>query len=823
MLGACSSGGNNSSNSDSSSESIAPISSEESLPSSSSEEKVIDDKGLKVTPDLKDDFENPVAIPVANGSNEAADPFVYRFNGKYYLYMTTGGGFVRCYVSDDLINWEAAENGPGKGICYKSSSGNNIGNTPFAPEVIYYNGTFYMVTSPSGNGHHILKSDSPEGPFEDITGNIEKSIDGSFFIDEDEQAYLFTAGSNAILGYKVNLDPDGISFEKNGSSDWTMSYAETHLGAWNEGPYMLKRYGAYYMTHTGTHYLSPGYRVNYIYAPKGSDVSKSSSFTHVDNLNTLVATDNDFHALGHSSTVLGPDMDSYYIAYHSMKGSSSFRYYNINRLSFNGGNMTINEYGTMYNQLPSLPEYAVEDSTMMSKKGNLYLSNQEHNSDAFSAEFNTVGEGKMYFSYRSSNDYGYLEFVNNSIVLGKVNDGKEEIIKTILLVKQYDTEVLHTFRINYGYGKAAIYFDTMEKAYDIECNFDKGQIALDDSFDDICYCAFSNVGGGKSDKIEYNSKKILANAYSEELSVLYGEGSGISYSSKGSYRIVDNGMMTLADENDRATYLMRQNEEGKYNLTLRIPSTMLGKKVGIRLDDGAVKEVTIPNNTPKVKNGDVYLNIATLDLGYDEYWLSLVNIGDKVEFYEIDIEPVYENPEYDFDVIQGFNSDSEFIIRNNHTYSNKGLKTSDDTDAIGFISKEKFNNPNTYVTFKLTGSFDAIGFLGLLANVNNYNNSTSLEANPGYMEQGYMLKVENDCIKLSYVDYNYINDVATYREPLQNNVEYELSMEIENNHIVCYLNGEEIINVYSNIGRLSGQVGVLAYRVEALISHFAAF
>lgn len=808
MLCACSGGGNSNNNGGS---------------SASDGNKTVSDEDLRVTPDLKDDFENPVRLPTAHGSSEAADPFVYRFNGMYYLYMTTGAGFVRCYTSPDLLNWEPAQNGPAEGICYQSSSGNAIGNTPFAPEVIYYNGYFYMVTSPSGNGHYILVSESPEGPFQDITGNFGKSIDGSFFIDEDEQAYLFTAGSNAILGYKVSLDPDGIEFEKNDGDDWTMSYGESHLGAWNEGPYMLKRYGAYYMTQTGTHYLSPAYRVNYIYAPKGSDVSKSSSFTHINNLNTLVATDDDFHALGHSSTVLGPDMDSYYIAYHCMQGSSTFRYYNINRLSFNGGNMTINEYGRQFNQAPSLPEYAVRSSDEMSKNGNIYFSSSKHNSDAFTAEFNTAGEGKMYFAYESENEYGYLSFVNNSIVLGKVSGGNDQVIQTINLVNEYSTDVLHTFRINYGYGKAAIYFDSMEKAYDIECSFNSGKIGVSDAFDDIQYCAFSNVGGGKSDKVEYNSKKILANAYNDDLSILNGADSGISYSSKGAEKIIDNGMMKLSKEGDRATYLMRQNEEDEYNIALRIPSSMLGKKLGIRLNDGQVKEVTVPNDTPKVKNGDVYLNITTLSLGFDEYWFSIVNVGDEVSFYEIDFEPDYENGYYDFDLSSNFDSGNEFIKRNNLTFNGKALVTSNDTDAFGFISRSKFTNPTTSVVFKLTGNFDAIGFLGLLANVNNYNNSTSLEANPGYMEQGYMLKVESDCIKLCYVDFNFITDVATYRESLSNNVQYEMSMEIVNNHIICYLNGEEIINVFANVGRLSGQVGVLAYKVDALISHFSAF
>ena len=47
--------------------------------------KVVSDDLLKTTPELKEDYLNPVDLPIAHGSNEAADPFVYRFNGKYYL------------------------------------------------------------------------------------------------------------------------------------------------------------------------------------------------------------------------------------------------------------------------------------------------------------------------------------------------------------------------------------------------------------------------------------------------------------------------------------------------------------------------------------------------------------------------------------------------------------------------------------------------------------------------------------------------------------------------------------------------------------------
>lgn len=71
--------------------------------------------------------------------------------------------------------------------------------TPYAPEVIYYNGKFYMTASPLGKGHYIFESDSPEGPFKTITGNIGRSIDGSFFIDKNENVYFYGAMEEELL------------------------------------------------------------------------------------------------------------------------------------------------------------------------------------------------------------------------------------------------------------------------------------------------------------------------------------------------------------------------------------------------------------------------------------------------------------------------------------------------------------------------------------------------------------------------------------------------------------------------------------------------
>ena len=105
------------------------------------------------------------------------DPFVMRWNGRYYLYCSTKDGRVgiQCWTTDDLVEWSHA------GLCANEPRTMSA----YAPEVVYYNGSFYMYTSPAGKGHYVLKSESPTGPFTIVTDNFGLSIDGDVFIDDD--------------------------------------------------------------------------------------------------------------------------------------------------------------------------------------------------------------------------------------------------------------------------------------------------------------------------------------------------------------------------------------------------------------------------------------------------------------------------------------------------------------------------------------------------------------------------------------------------------------------------------------------------------------
>ncbi len=248
-------------------------------------------------------------------SSDFADPFVLRFNGRYYLYCTDP--LVSCWTSDDLVTWECA--GP--------TLGPDVfpGLVPFAPEVHYAQGSFYMVTSPHGRGHHILRSDSPFGPFELVTTNLGRAIDGHVFVDDDGRWYFYWSGWEGIWACEMPSPTELGEPVLTGAS----------MNGWTEGPFVTKRDGHYFMTLTGNHFLSPGYRINVA-------VSEHPLTGYVDDpLNpALVRAEGETVGLGHSSSVLGPDLVSTYIVYHNILPDRS-RQLDLDRQVWCGRSMAV--------------------------------------------------------------------------------------------------------------------------------------------------------------------------------------------------------------------------------------------------------------------------------------------------------------------------------------------------------------------------------------------------------------------------------------------------------------------------------------------------
>jgi beta-xylosidase len=264
------------------------------------------------------------------------DPFVMRHNGVYYLYCSTKDGSVgvKCWSSPDLINWTFE--------CFCTN--HPVTRGAYAPEVYYYNGYFYMYTSPAGNGHYVLRSNSPTKGFTPVTDNMGMSIDGSVFVDNDGEWYFYTAGGGNIQVYNM----ESPTTMRSGRALRTVSVN----GGWTEGSMTVYHDGYYYITYTGNHVLSPSYRILY-----GVSDRSPLDFTEAEPRNPLlISTTDAVFGIGHSSTVKGPDLDSYYIVYHSLVDMMPNRNMNIDRIWFNGERMEILGPTADPQPVPELPD-----------------------------------------------------------------------------------------------------------------------------------------------------------------------------------------------------------------------------------------------------------------------------------------------------------------------------------------------------------------------------------------------------------------------------------------------------------------------------------
>lgn len=270
-----------------------------------------------------------ICVPDSNLPASVGDPFVMRFNGRYYFYpsssqdlLATGKGAIFAWVSEDMIHWES---------CGAVAQGEELMHA-YAPEVFYYNGKFLMVTSPRGEGHYLLESDSPLGPFSIVRENFGLTIDGDLFADDDGQLYFTHAEFPCIHAH---------TFTPAGETGPAVPLEGSEMGHWTEGPMIFKRDGRYYITMTGNHLLSRGYRVNYAV----SDKDPLGPYRVLRNRTLLVDTSLNHGSLGHSSTAIGPDLDSYWIFYHNYQidehGRHTVRRSNVDRLVFNGVRMSV--------------------------------------------------------------------------------------------------------------------------------------------------------------------------------------------------------------------------------------------------------------------------------------------------------------------------------------------------------------------------------------------------------------------------------------------------------------------------------------------------
>lgn len=300
-----------------------------------------------------------------------ADPFVLKVHDEYFAYGT--GASKSCPIpvlhSTDLVHWQRLGNAleiPEQDPSYY-----------WAPEVAYYDGTFYMYYSAGGQegeGHQlrVATANRPTGPFRDngmiLTPGDPFTIDAHPFRDDDGAWYLFYSrdfldGDRAGTGIVVDrlVDMIALSGERatvvRPHSDWQLyQHQRNWYGrVWDwftiEGAFVRKHAGRYYCFFSGGSWKAPNYGVDYVVADH--PLGPWSIGTSRGGPTILRTVPDQVIGPGHVSVVRGPDNQQEYMVYHAWDTAHTRRLMRIDALNWHDGRPSV--AGPTYTPQPVPP------------------------------------------------------------------------------------------------------------------------------------------------------------------------------------------------------------------------------------------------------------------------------------------------------------------------------------------------------------------------------------------------------------------------------------------------------------------------------------
>ena len=746
------------------------------------------------------------------------DPYLLRYNGEYYLFVSTkdfNPGY-KCWKSRDLIHYEYLGHYQLYNQDGKTTSG-QLGQ--YAPEVYYWNGDFYMYGSPSGHGHYVYKSTTglPYGDYVAVTGNIGLSIDGSVFIDDDESMTFLVAASGGIVSYSMNSMTD--------INPRTEEQLYSPLIKWTEGPRIIKHNGTYYLTYTGNHVKSKGYRVDYSY----STTSPVADYNYPANNSVALKTQDVQNGLGHSSTVLGPNLDSYYMSYHNLDDSSGpIRSYNINRVSFANNRMTLygpTTSGAMVPMLPDFVDYNNADGKMVEENGAL-LSNVK-TADTFSVEYNfrninANGSAKFIFGYNGSAE-NYITIDGKQIKL-VVNNNE---IGVGTLINDFDFTTLHTIRLNYADGKYRVYFDDMcklEVADGPKINGGKvGYAGFD--YSGVGSTTFSNDAFDSSDRKEAKivDGEFFATNYLVESKLTGNSGDyEIGYDDLDmDFLYQDSSAVKLANEGDYLLYPIDVLKDGLYSMDM----------THLQANAGSVLSVQIDNQTPVVfKVGDYSFN-SNMNSYEDELQFIKSNVCEfeltkglhtlKVELIEGEADVVYfdiyqvskYSPNYINDLSNYINEGASYLslwklVEDNGVNVHKAKAGVNNMILLG---NETLKDYEVSVDIKISVNSANNSQAGLIVRCNN---ASLYSHQVDQCAQGYLITFNRMQLIMQRINYN-SNTVAIQTGNYGLNEYHNLRVRCEGNKITVYFDGVESFTFTDSNPYSHGMVALYSINAES--------
>ena len=741
------------------------------------------------------------------------DPFVMRYNGKYYLYPSTadGRGGIKVYESTDLVNWTYM------GFAVSEDEPTSVG--AYAPEVIYYNGYFYMCQSRAGKGHYIYRSESPisgftlvstsDLPDDDLNkGNLGMGIDGSFYVSDDGRLYIMHTSTTGGLKFNEITDASNITGETIGS---TKNLGDANLRGWIEGPGTIRRGNYTYLTYTGNHVISNGYRIAYSYA---NNLNGLSEFTQPYDNVTIIDTDPTHRGLGHSSNFYGPDLDSIYTAYHSLVGSGPSRRYNLDRYLTNGGVMTANGVTNTSVLSPVRPICEAYNGDELASDGGIFALGITDS--YFTAEYNLIpSEGqRLYFSHGTKGYYS-ITLEGNKIILKKNINGSDEVISE----KSVSIPVgrLSTVRVESGDGVAYVYINGM-RIITFDNELGAGLIGYAKR-EGVEYTAFTNDVFGTSDfeTLKNFPTKFPATSY------LKGENRGFSIKDanvvKGGLRVGEKQSLVHVEEDDCYAVRLEKkdwvkygidiSESSTYSVSARVTTASAGAKIRITIGDQSI-EYSFPERLESEgETLKVYLGDIALSKGASAMKVEV--ISGSAEFITFESHKNADAP--DRVSIDDFAIERGDVVIENGILTVKGVEN----HSVALWGNEGVCDFTA--TIRFTCALNNSSNLGIMIRAEDYSYYPS---QPTQSWRGYYLKIGQHILSLSRFDYGeeMLGAVRVDDAFSDSAGEHTLTITAVSNKIEICLDGKYTVSVRDDCAFLSGKLGIFATSGEIKITDF---
>lgn len=763
---------------------------------------------IEYVPPQPERYENHIEIDGQWGESGATgqggqygigDPFVMRFNGKYYLYPSTSDPCdgIKVFESDDLIHWTD------KGLAVAESE--KTAHGAYAPEVVYYNGYFYLCQSRGGNGHYIYRSQSPTEGFTLFSkttdmdegnlnfGNLGMGIDGSFYVSDEGKLYLLHTSTPAGLKYNEIKDSDDIRTETIGQ---TGTLGVSNLRHWIEGPGIFRRGAFSYLTYTGNHVISKGYRVGYSYA---ENLSGLSSFVQPTDNITIIDTDDAHYGLGHSSNVNGPDLDSVYTAYHSLVGRGPARRYNLDRYFASGSYLTANGVTHRPVAVPQQPQ-AAGYAEALTERGGRYVLGET--SAYFTAEYNFVPAAEQALCFGK----GYcLRVADGKIVLTK-NGGA--VCEKALRIPE---GALACVRVEHGDGVGYVYYNGM-RVLEYKAEDGAGELGYQ-TREGVGYTAFTNDVFGTSD---FEALKNFPTKF-PAVSYLKGEMRGFSIAKarrvqggvrvgekESTVRIGDAYAVSLG-KNDWVKYAIDVPAGGgKYALNAEVSKASAGAKLKITIGEHELI-TTVPalqgeEQTVRVRLGD-------LDAEGGVQTMKVEVLSGKAE---ITLFEAHEREE-------GTATLSEYDVLHGSVRAEGGIVLDGNKeDAVLLFRNTRKTDFEATIEFSTQAQIGAD--LGVMLRASHYS---YYSAQPKQSWRGYYLQLGSNLLTFKRYDYGDLGmlEAARTQGNLFDGARHTLTIRAQGHAFSVALDAVEL-NVSDSCAFFDGYLGIYASGGAVTISSF---